>query len=459
MLMVTDLLADCLRNAGALEISALPACADASELPAARTAFLAAGLAAVRQRTAGTSWVQFNLAPAPDGHLRAYDWLGTVARELLDTGRARNFFFMHKEPGLRVRFEAPDGEREPLRAELAQHFVERGGWRQPPSGVVYEPEQYLFGGRASMPYVHRLFTHDSLAWLDHHARHPCPEGEATAWRRSLFMLREVFAGLGVVGWEHRGVWDVVREDTGRRLTTAARDGHGPGGGAAWRRAAEASGNSGHGPASGCSLRSPRNSGRPRRACRGPGRGGPTVAHRLLRVGRRHHRPAALAAYAVVFHWNRARMSFARQCLLAEALADDGRPDDAPRAGRGRRPPTGRGGPPARHRRADRTGPHRRTAGHALGVRRQRTALHLGRRPGGRDARHRPGQGTGDRLGIDVVPHPCLADAARGAVLALRRRLHAGTAPDPRTSPSWRRWPASTRCWPTPSRSWPTGPWT
>ncbi|MFL4492544.1 thiopeptide-type bacteriocin biosynthesis protein [Streptomyces sp. VTCC 41912] len=324
MLMVTDLLADCLRNAGALEISALPACADASELPAARTAFLAAGLAAVRQRTAGTSWVQFNLAPAPDGHLPAYDWLGTVARELLDTHRARNFFFMHKEPGLRVRFEAPDGEREPLRAELAQHFAERGGWRQPPSGVVYEPEQYLFGGRASMPYVHRLFTHDSLAWLDHHARHPCPEGEATAWRRSLFMLREVFAGLGVVGWEHRGVWDVVREDTGRRLTTAARDGHGPGGGAAWRRAAEGIREFWTRPGERMLASFPEE----QRASLAEGAVALGEAARRWRTGYFESGaattgPRRAAAYAVVFHWNRARMSFARQCLLAEALADDG----------------------------------------------------------------------------------------------------------------------------------------
>ncbi|MEU3527909.1 lantibiotic dehydratase [Streptomyces sp. NPDC038707] len=34
----------------------------------------------------------------------------------------------------------------------------------------------------------------------------------------------------------------------------------------------------------------------------------------------------------------------------------------------------------------------------------------------------------DRLGAEVVPHPSLAPADRGAVLALRRRLHSGAAP-------------------------------
>ncbi|GAA2900939.1 lantibiotic dehydratase [Streptomyces mexicanus] len=34
----------------------------------------------------------------------------------------------------------------------------------------------------------------------------------------------------------------------------------------------------------------------------------------------------------------------------------------------------------------------------------------------------------DRLGAEVVPHPLLAPADRGAVLALRRRLHSGTPP-------------------------------
>ncbi|MEU2355968.1 lantibiotic dehydratase [Streptomyces misionensis] len=35
----------------------------------------------------------------------------------------------------------------------------------------------------------------------------------------------------------------------------------------------------------------------------------------------------------------------------------------------------------------------------------------------------------DRLGAEVVPHPALAPADRGAVLALRRRLHSGAAPE------------------------------
>ncbi|MCK7626058.1 thiopeptide-type bacteriocin biosynthesis protein [Streptomyces sp. RS10V-4] len=325
MLMVADLLADCLRHAGALEIDTLPVCADEAELPGARTAFLAAGLAAVRDRAADAAWVQCNLAPAPENRPGAYARLNAVAREMLDGGRARNFFFVHKEPGLRVRFEAPeDGDREALRDDVARRFAACGGWREAPRSAVYEPERYLFGGSASMPYVHRLFTADSLAWLDHHARYPGPEGQAAAWRLSLLMLREMLAGLGVVGWEHRGVWEAVRENTGRRIPAAARDGHGAGGRAAWDRAAEGIREFWQRPADGMLAAFPEER-RDALAERAAAVGAAARRWRAgyFEAGAATTGPRRAAAYAVIFHWNRARMPFARQCLLTDALAGDG----------------------------------------------------------------------------------------------------------------------------------------
>ncbi|MFB7629630.1 thiopeptide-type bacteriocin biosynthesis protein [Streptomyces sp. NPDC056149] len=324
MLMVTDLLADCLRGEVARQLAGLPLDVDAAQLPRIRRVFIEAGLAAARDRSTAASWVQFNLAPEPERQPPVYDWLNAVARELLAAGRARNFFFMHKEPGLRVRFEASDGEVGALRAELERRFAERGGWRLSPLGVVYEPEQYLFGGHASMGHVHRLFTVDSLAWLDHYARRPGPRGEAAAWRVSLLLLREVISGLGVVGWEHRGVWEAVREDTGRRLPDGAH-GEEAGGGerAGWQRAVE-----------GIRLFWER-SGEEMLASF-PGEERESLAERAVAVGEAARQwrtgyfesgtattgPRRAAAFAVIFHWNRARMSYARQCLLAEALAGD-----------------------------------------------------------------------------------------------------------------------------------------
>ncbi|WP_066979273.1 thiopeptide-type bacteriocin biosynthesis protein [Streptomyces sp. NRRL F-4489] len=325
MLMVADLLADCLRHAGALEIDTLPVCADPAELPSARAAFLAAGLAAVRDRGADAAWVQFNLAPAPENPLRAHARLYSAAREILDAGLARNFFFMHKEPGLRVRFEAPEeAAREALRAEAARRLAACGGWREAPRSAVYEAERYLFGGAASMPFVHRLFTADSLVWLDHYSRCPAPEGEAAAWRLSLLTLREMFAGLGVVGWEHRGVWEAVREHTGRRVAAAARDGGGAGGRAAWERAAAGIREFWGRPADGMLAAFPEER-RDALAARAAAVGEAARRWRAgyFEAGAATTGPRRAAAYAVVFHWNRARMSFARQCLLTDALAADG----------------------------------------------------------------------------------------------------------------------------------------
>ncbi|WP_129837932.1 hypothetical protein [Streptomyces sp. RFCAC02] len=58
----------------------------------------------------------------------------------------------------------------------------------------------------------------------------------------------------------------------------------------------------------------------------------------------------------------------------------------------------------------------------------------------------------DRLGAEVVTHPALPAADRGAVLALRRRLHSGAAPRPADCRLLRHSPAvppTSRTGPTP----------
>ncbi|GAA2598781.1 thiopeptide-type bacteriocin biosynthesis protein [Streptomyces axinellae] len=285
--------------------------------------FLAGGRAALRDTGRSAAWVQLNLRPVPGAEARhfLYGQLVSTAREFLGSERARNFFFMHKQPGIRVRFEASTGEAEPLRSALSRRFARSECLSAAPVCVVYEPEHYLFGGHASMPYVHDLFTLDSLAWLDHHLQHPGKQGQLTGWRHSLLLLREVFTGLGIVGWEHRGVWEIIRTQAGRGVRPAAladtdrsaRQRAAQGIVERWRMTREDA------------LKD------------FPSARGATLARHAeamllaadrwrtgyFEAGEATIGPRVAAAYFTVFHWNRGLVSLARQGLLADALADEG----------------------------------------------------------------------------------------------------------------------------------------
>ncbi|MFF0464886.1 thiopeptide-type bacteriocin biosynthesis protein [Streptomyces mexicanus] len=320
MVRVERLLADCLDDARAEPFGCVPLAAEDADYAAARRVFLMAGLQALRTHTPEAGWVQLDVAcAAPGPEPRLYGQLSAAARELTDTGQARDFFFMHKPPGLRVRFRAADPAHvRELRATLLRCLApgrRADTWARPvPS--VYEPETYLFGGPRSMPFVHGLFTADSRAWLEVHtaaAGAPAPP----AWRVSLALLHAVFDALGIVGWEHRGVWQVVREETGRRLPRGLDTPD-------LRRAA-------------AGIRDYWRSSPEARLEALPKAWRDTLGEHLQAVERAARQwrtryfasgeatvgPRRAAAHHVVFHWNRGGLSTARQCLLTEALAADG----------------------------------------------------------------------------------------------------------------------------------------
>src|SRR6202000_828750 len=72
----------------------------------------------------------------------------------------------------------------------------------------------LFGGTASMVFVHRLFSIDSRFWLDHHAGNATPTQTLVA---SIVLLRRFLTSFGIVDWEDLGVWEKVRDRTGRSI--------------------------------------------------------------------------------------------------------------------------------------------------------------------------------------------------------------------------------------------------
>ncbi|WP_308030777.1 thiopeptide-type bacteriocin biosynthesis protein [Streptomyces sp. CoH27] len=259
--------------------------------------------------------MQISLAPGPSARRRTYRFLADTARDLIASGMVKSFFFMHKPPGLRARFEGRKRQPELLQAELTDRLRHLDGQAAAPVCGMYEPETYLFGGLRSMRLVRELFTVDSLAWLDHHTDGG-PEALAD-WRLSLVLLGELLGGLGVVGWEHRGVWEVVRDDTGRRLGTGL-DGDA-------RRAATGILDAWHaGPRA---LLDPLPDKR-RTAVEAHAaavrRGAERWRTGYFESGDAIVGPRRAAAYYVIFHWNRGRLSLARQSLLTHALAGDGR---------------------------------------------------------------------------------------------------------------------------------------
>ncbi|MDJ1130943.1 thiopeptide-type bacteriocin biosynthesis protein [Streptomyces iconiensis] len=275
-----------------------------------RETFLTAGLAALNTRSrAGSSWTQHNV-PARRGALpELYAHLSATVGRARRTGRVDGFFFMHKEPGLRVRLQTRCGAAEQLCASLPGRLM-----YGPPVRVPYEPETYLFGGSDSMEHVHELFTVDSFAWLDQHTR-PARGAEAPAdWRLSLLLLREVHAGLGIVGWEHRGVWETLRSEAGRGLGTRTdpdvrRAAQGIA--AYWRLSPSEM----YEALPSTCVQDVREQGRALREAAERWR----TAY--FESGSATTGPRTAAAYFTVFHWNRARLSHARQSLLTDALAD------------------------------------------------------------------------------------------------------------------------------------------
>jgi thiopeptide-type bacteriocin biosynthesis protein len=167
-------------------------------------------------------WIQVGITPSvrsPESKL--YADLASFVRHLLAEKAIIDFFFVHKPPGMRLRFDTSGVD--------AAASVERSvygrlhAWRDEGSiesivSGVYEPEEYLFGGPRSMECVHRLSTVDSLAWLDYHALGE-PDGHriGPAWVLSLAMLRAFFGAIGISDWEDIDVWDRIEKRMGRRV--------------------------------------------------------------------------------------------------------------------------------------------------------------------------------------------------------------------------------------------------
>ncbi|MEU7581398.1 thiopeptide-type bacteriocin biosynthesis protein [Streptomyces sp. NPDC041068] len=277
------------------------------------------------------AWLHFGVAPARGRRMDLYAELLGTARELLADGRAEEFFFLHKQPGVRMRFQA-GASRAHVDALLRQRlsYWHQEGLVADWNAGVYEPEEFLFGGPVSMRSVHRVFTADSLAWLGFHSAgiHGAPEdrpagregaGARPAWAMSLLMVRALLDALEIVGWEDLDVWDRLRRQTGRRFAAL---GHGAGTAGLPAEAAriEAALRAGWTDPDSLTARLPDSAVKQAEEFRtAVAEAGEQWLRTYFTAGNALIGPREAAAFVIVFHWNRAGLSILRQTLIAEAL--------------------------------------------------------------------------------------------------------------------------------------------
>ncbi|MEV5981808.1 thiopeptide-type bacteriocin biosynthesis protein [Streptomyces sp. NPDC052114] len=280
-------------------------------------------------------WLHFGVAPARDRRPEFSAELHDTASELLADGRAEEFFFLHKHPGMRVRFQAP-AHRAEVDAVLRQRLTywQQEGLVDDWHAGVYEPEEFLFGGPVSMRSVHRVFTADSLAWLGFHATSgdgPAGRegaGARPAWAMSLLMVRALLDALEIVGWEDLDVWDRLRRQTGRRFADHPRTADAEGLPADVGRI-EAALRAGWTDQRALAARLPEGAVRRAEEFRAAvAEAGERWRRTYFTSGNALIGPREAAAFVIVFHWNRAGLSVLRQTLIAEALT--ARPGGGPR---------------------------------------------------------------------------------------------------------------------------------
>jgi len=143
--------------------------------------------------------------------LLGLEWLSLFSSDLvdrvrswIDEGWADRFYFLHKPPGLRMRFRVrcdrllPEVERF-LDEKAATHCLE--SWHR----GLYESESYRFGGELGMDIAHEFFTAESLVVLAY--LRICLQERARLSRQqfSLILLLELLERVVEGQWE---LWDV-----------------------------------------------------------------------------------------------------------------------------------------------------------------------------------------------------------------------------------------------------------
>ena len=188
-----------------------------------RQEFISAGIARMHAILEPEHWLQVGVMvnPKRTDVLLATHLLPVVER-WLERGVVRDFFFMRKPPGVRLRF-CHAGSSPQLRQEL-DAFLRTATDRSWIAGYelgLYEPETHQFGGQRGIELYHQHATADSIACL--RARKLLDAGTAVADAPllSLLMLNQVCSRVVGDNWELWDAWCNLSL-TGRTLPEPAR---------------------------------------------------------------------------------------------------------------------------------------------------------------------------------------------------------------------------------------------
>jgi thiopeptide-type bacteriocin biosynthesis protein len=154
------------------------------------------------------SWLRYDIEGV---HPRLYASLAGTAGMLLHGRAAADVFFVHTPLGVRLRCRANQPNTADVAWQAALSEARGRGWLTAWRPAPHEPEG--FGGPDAMAAAHRVFTADSLAWLEFLARAARPVPTVARWAASLLMIRSLVDGLALAPWETDDVWDRVGRKT------------------------------------------------------------------------------------------------------------------------------------------------------------------------------------------------------------------------------------------------------
>lgn len=278
-----------------------------------RKRFINAGRIALEALTESEGWTQINISLPAGPSPRLYSQISSLFETALAGGTAINAFFVHKPPGMRVRVQAAGKDCSTL-AETLQAAGERFRQQNLVTDFwpeIYEPETALFGGAVSMGFVHKLFTIDTRFWLAQHARGASAMENMVA---AMLLFRSFLASFGIVDWEDLGVWEKVRDRTGRAI----------GNGEATLRIISTVGTQivhlWNTPSDATASLSAATREAMEQAIRGIGEVGAAWRNTSFHVAAPGLSHRAAAALYAIFLFNRAGLSIERQMILAETLA-------------------------------------------------------------------------------------------------------------------------------------------
>ena len=180
----------------------------------ARSLFLSAGSAQLDDGFADERWLQLVVEFRGDAQADAFlgRQLAAAVRGWISSGTVREFAFVRKAPGVRLRFlsaASGDAAREKIVRYVARARA-RGDVADYAFGL-YEPESHQFGGREGIRLFHRFSTIDSLTSLSALSIVRAKEGRLARSALSLLLIGTML-DVAVPGgaWEQWDVWCNMR---------------------------------------------------------------------------------------------------------------------------------------------------------------------------------------------------------------------------------------------------------